>query len=80
MATGYSPTAVCFCGDTMSRKPLKIGIQIVGEQFPRFVIVNNRRQFWGGSNWTAEFRKAVLFAHAWLVQSDVEEFRQRHCR
>ena len=44
----------------MPQRPLKIGVSIVGEQHPRFVIVNNRRQFWGGTDWTTNFRKALI--------------------
>jgi hypothetical protein len=63
----------------MPRKRLKIGIQIVGTRFPRFVIVNNRKQFWGGGDWTTDLRKALLYAHAWRVQRDVEELRLKNC-
>ena len=62
----------------MSHRPLKIGVRIVGEKFPRFVIVNNRKQFWGKGEWTTEFRKALLYAHARLVQHDAEELKQKH--
>ena len=48
----------------MSHKPLKIAVRIVGTEHPRFVIVSNRKQFWGGTAWTTEYRKALLFAHA----------------
>jgi hypothetical protein len=63
----------------MPRRPLKIAVSIVGTEHPRFVIVNNRRQFWGGATWTSEYRKAFLFAHAWLAQREVEELRQKYC-
>jgi hypothetical protein len=62
----------------MPQRPLKIAVRIVGEQHPRYVIVNNRRQFWGGTEWTADFRQALLYAHANLVQKDVEDLRRRH--
>jgi hypothetical protein len=65
--------------DTMARRPLKIGVRIVGERFPRFVIVNNRRRFWTGTDWAKGFRNALLYAHPWLVQQEVEELRQKHC-
>ena len=64
----------------MARKPLKIAVSIVGEIHPRFIIVNNRRQFWSGTVWTTEFRKALLYAHANIVQADCEELRQKLCR
>jgi hypothetical protein len=64
----------------MAPKPLEIAVTIVGELHPRFVIVNNRRQFWGGTDWTTDFRSALLYAHANLVQRDVEDLRQRLCR
>ena len=62
----------------MPHRPLKIGVRIVGEKFPRLVIVNNRRRFWSGEGWTREFRKALLYAHPWLAQQDVVELRQKH--
>ena len=62
----------------MALKPFKIAVSIVGEQHPRFVVVNNRKQFWSGKDWTTEFRNALLYAHAHLAQRDVEELRQRH--
>lgn len=64
----------------MAPRPLKIAVSIVGTEHPRFVIVNNRKQFWDGNDWTAEFRKALLYVHAHLVQADIEDLRQRHCR
>lgn len=62
----------------MPHRPLKIGVRIVGEQFPRLVIVNNRRRFWSGKGWTREFREVLLYAHPWLAQRDVVELRQKH--
>jgi hypothetical protein len=50
----------------------------VGTKFPRFVIVNNRKQFWGVGGWTTDFPKALLYAHAWLAQRDAEELKQKH--
>lgn len=64
----------------MPHKPLKIGVLIVGEQFPRFVVVNNRRRFWSGEKWTAEFRKALLYAHPWFAEQDAEGVRQKYSR
>ena len=63
----------------MQHKPLKIGVGIVGTEFPRFVIVNNRKQFWTGTDWSASRRKVMLYAHAWLVQHDTEELKQKKC-
>ena len=63
----------------MSRRPLQIGVRIFNERFPRLVIVNNRRKFWTGTGWTKDFRQALLYAHPWLVQQEVEELRQKHC-
>ena len=62
----------------MPQKPFKIGVRIVGQSFPRYVIVNNRMQFWGNGSWTTEFGKAQLYAHAVLVQRDAEELKQKH--
>jgi hypothetical protein len=62
----------------MPHKPIKIGVRIVGEQFPRFVIVNNRRRFWNGKKWTTELRKALLYAHPSLVQKDAEDLKHKH--
>ena len=61
----------------MPHKSLKIGVTIVGTEFPRFVIVNNRRQFWTGTDWSPDWRKVALYAHAWLVQRDAEELRRK---
>ena len=63
----------------MRHKPFKIGVSIVGTQFPRFVIVNNRKQFWTGTDWTIDWRKVMLYAHAWIVQRDAEELKQKMC-
>lgn len=62
----------------MPHKPLEIGVRIVGEQFPRYVIVSNRRRFWTGRGWTKDVRKAGLWAHADLVQREAEELRQKY--
>jgi hypothetical protein len=64
----------------MPRRPLKIAVSIVGTEHPRFVIVNNRRQFWDGVAWTTVCCNAQLFAHAWLAQREVKELRQKYCR
>lgn len=64
----------------MFRRPLKTGVSIVGEIHPRYVVVNNRKEFWDGTAWTTEYRKALIYAHANLVQADVEDLRQRLCQ
>ena len=73
-----SQTGQRFLFPTMRHKALKIGVRIVGRKFPRYVIVNNRKQFWGNGYWTTEFRKALLYAHAVLVQHDAEKLKQKH--
>ena len=33
----------------------------------------------GGGNWTTNVRKTLIYAHAWLVQHDAEELREKNC-
>jgi hypothetical protein len=63
----------------MTRKPFKIAVSIVGTTHPRFVIVNNQNQFWSGTDWTTDFRRAMLYTDASFVLHDAEELRQKHC-
>jgi hypothetical protein len=63
---------------SMAYKPLKIRVRLFNERFPRFVIVSNRRCFWTGASWSKSLGKALLYAHARLVQEDAEELGRKH--
>jgi len=54
----------------------KIGIQLVGRQFLRFVISADDGTYWTGSEWSANRRDALLYYHIELVRSDLRKLKR----
>ena len=59
----------------MPKKLPKIEMRIINVTFPRFVIVD-RRRYWTGRGWSRKLRDALLYAHADLLQNDIEKLKK----
>jgi hypothetical protein len=59
----------------------KIGVEIVNLRFPRYaiyVIVDNRRQYWTGTDWTKDVHKVLVYANPGIMWPDVLALREKH--
>jgi Ethanolamine utilization protein EutJ (predicted chaperonin) len=61
----------------MPRERPKIGVQIAGTRFLRFVIANDQQQVWTGLEWSDRRGDALLYAHVEVVRQDVKILKRR---
>ena len=54
----------------MSRKSFKIGVQLVGHTYVRYILARSDRQYWDGDDWTPHRNRALLYYHLDLIQQD----------
>ena len=57
-------------------KPPKLGVQIVGHRFIRFIIGCNDGTYWTGTEWTPQRHKALLYAHLDVVRTDFRKLKR----
>ncbi len=62
---------------TMPYKRPKIGVQIVGTRWLRFIIANQRQQVWTGEEWSNRRSDALLYAHVDMVRADVKNLKRQ---
>jgi hypothetical protein len=55
--------------------PPQIQIRIINTRFPRFVIVSRYGFHWTGEGWSRHLRKALLYADANVLRSDIERLK-----
>ena len=48
----------------------KIGVQIVGHTFLRYILARSDRQYWTGADWTPRRHRALLYYDLDLIQKD----------
>ena len=58
------------------RRP-KIGVQIIGTRWMRFIIANDRGEVWNGLFWSERRGDALLYAHIELIRRDVNDLKRR---
>ena len=61
----------------MHTRPPKITVQICGKHWPRFIIVNDRQQYWTGQEWAPYRCLAMLYAHVDVVRKDLYRLRRQ---
>jgi len=49
----------------------KLGLQLVGTRFLRFIIGRDDGTFWNGREWIPQRSKAMLYAHLNIVRDDI---------
>jgi hypothetical protein len=54
----------------------KIGVQIVGTRFLRFVIADDRGRVWTGEGWSDRRADARLYAHVEAVRQEVKALKR----
>lgn len=52
-----------------------IQMRIICTTFPRFVIVSRNGFYWTGEGWSRHLRKALLYADANVLRSDIERLK-----
>lgn len=55
----------------MRPRPSKLGVQMVGRQFIRFIIAADDGTHWTGGGWSQHRSEAMLYAHVGVVQTDL---------
>jgi hypothetical protein len=54
-----------------------ITVEVVNATFSRYVIADHQRhRYWGGTKWTDDIRKAILYAHAEVAWMDTFALRK----
>lgn len=61
----------------MRHKRTKIGVQIVGTRWLRFIIANERQQVWTGEGWSDCRSDALLYSHVEVVRTDVKNLKRQ---
>jgi hypothetical protein len=61
----------------MPHKRPKIGVQIVGTRWLRFIIANGRQQVWTGNGWSDHRNDALVYAHVEVVRQDVATLKRQ---
>jgi len=61
----------------MPHKRPKIGVQIVGTRWLRFIIANEWQQVWAGDRWSDSRSDALLYAHVEAVRADVKNLKRQ---
>ena len=61
----------------MPHKRTKIGVQIVGTRWLRFIIANERQRVWTGERWSDRRSDALLYAHVEVVRADVKNLKRQ---
>ena len=59
------------------KRPLQIGVQIVGTRWLRFIIANQRQQVWTGKGWSNRRSDALLYAHVEVVRADFKNLKRQ---
>jgi len=59
-----------------TRRP-KIGVQMCGVHFPRFIIANDHQQYWNGEEWISNRGQALLYADIDTVREDLKQLKRR---
>jgi hypothetical protein len=54
----------------MSRRSSTIGVQLIGQRFPRFVLARTDGCVWTGSAWTHDRSRALLYYHLSVIEKD----------
>lgn len=58
----------------------KIGVQLFGKYYLRFILANDRQEYWDGRGWTPHRRKALLYYDLDLVRRDRRKLIARQKR
>ena len=61
----------------MPHKRTKIGVQIVGTRWLRFIVANERQQVWTGNGWSDRRSDALLYAQIKVVRHDVANLKRQ---
>ena len=61
----------------MRQKKSKISVKIVGTRWLRFLITNDRQQFWAGSGWADRRSGALWYAHVDVIREDVARLKRQ---
>jgi hypothetical protein len=71
-----SPRVFLYVESIMPPRLPKLGVQIVGRQFLRFLIANDRQEYWTGADWSPDRAKALIYAHLHLIRSDLRKLKR----
>jgi hypothetical protein len=61
----------------MSFNSLKIGVQILTSQYPRFIIARSDERYWNGCGWISDRQHALVYAHLHFVRSDLKMLKRQ---
>ena len=60
----------------MKPKLPKIGVQITGRQFLRFILAADDGTYWTGTEWSPNRREALLYSHIEFVRADLRTLKR----